>query len=127
MNNSNIADFTAANGITFRVRVVMENDRYGTEMCLTHKGPRFKSFGPLVELYDSRRPTDYLYVGTKEDAIKHGAMCLGRFAASYYSRTFLAHTGNGLCLRENVEAWRIDPATLKKMQEFVSSITHATV
>ena len=113
--------FAAANGITFRVRVVRIGERYGREMCLTHKGTPNHPGDPLVEFYDTRHPQDHEFAGTREDAKSAGVPPLGQFVARYYLST-LTHCAfaGGLCLQGGVPDWSIDSHTLALIRTWLA-------
>lgn len=115
---SRLTAVTAANGITFNVRLVEEGDPYGLNMALVHNKPGLLSgkVKPMVEFYDTRSQFHYDFVGTAEEAKAAGAKCLGQFVAHYFVETLLESIDvtPGVCLNGAVPAWQIDGEALRK-------------
>lgn len=100
----------ASHGVEFLVRLVEKGDPYGHNFCKVHDRE-----DPMVEFYDAANPHSYDFVGSREDAVAAGAVCLGQFVSSYYASTLLeniAHTG-GVDLCGHVPKWVIDGDALR--------------
>lgn len=99
---------TAANGVAFTARIVLDCQRYGLDDCLVHSGE------PLVEFYDTRYPeTDY-----------------GQFVSSYFVASIMMWDsymdegdarGRGLNLDGGVPIWTIDGATMDLFREWLAA------
>lgn len=93
-----LAPFTAANGVTFVVRLVEAGEVYGLRGCLTHEG-----HDPLVEFYDTRHQTE--------------ASPLGQFVSRYYLSTLAGNRDQlemrGLDLDGGVASWKVDHLTVR--------------
>lgn len=109
---------TAANGVTFLVRLVRLGDPYGREFCLTHDGS-----DALLEFYDTRYPFWYDYVGPKADAIAANAPVLGQFASRYCLST-LTQGGcrGGLNLDDGVPDWRLDAESMANVLAWAEAL-----
>jgi len=116
--------FKAANGITFLVRIVPVGAHYGAQFCLTN------STATMVEFYDTRRASDYDFVGSKEDAQKAGAEALGQFVTRYFLDTLRYRwdtkdprkPGTGLDLMGYEPSWKIDGVTMDRIHEWLDEV-----
>ena len=98
--------FTVTNneGNDFNVVVVLENDSYGLDDCLTHN-----SKDPLIEFYDAE------YVN------KHGFGVKGQFISRYSLSILSEHTnGYGLNLEGSIPKWTISELNLKESLIYVN-------
>lgn len=112
------ATFTADHGITFRVRLVRQGERYGAEHCLVHDQP-----DPLVEFYDTRYLFDYDFHGPKADAIAAKAPVLGQFISRYHLSTLREERGpRGLVLYGGCPSWCIEADTLAQIHHWLETI-----
>lgn len=91
-------DFTAVNGVPFRVRVVFKGDSYGQNFCLTHD-----SDDPLVEFYDKR------YNFTPH----------GQFVTRYFAVTLTERGENGLDLYGGEPNWKVDSFSMNRVKDFL--------
>jgi hypothetical protein len=100
-------DFTAANGIPFRVRVILKGDAYGLNNKLTC-GDK-----PLVAFYDLR------YMHTE----------YGQFVSRYYLETLLKDkrlAELGLCLDGGVRDWNVDAGNMRALLAFLAGVYAVT-
>lgn len=103
MKYVNATKVTAANGITFGVRIVDVGDSYG------YNFGQINNDRPMVEFYDTRYP--------------HTSF--GQFVARYYLSSLLDSSrgslaDSGLCLDMGIADWRIDGPTMRKVLDFIS-------
>lgn len=95
-----LATIQNANGIAFNVRVVMLNDSYGHNMCLTHAHKE-----PMVEFYDIRYKFE-----------RDGDIILGQFVSRYNLNTMQRlHPSRGLNLEGGVTDWSLDSKAVSEL------------
>ena len=90
--------------MNFNIRVVFEGDRYGRNLCLTHKESE-----PMVEFYDA----------------DHKFTEWGQFVSRYCLSTIVNGEKrlceNGLCLDGGVPAWRLTGDQMKEAFETIKA------
>ena|SRR5579875_3077543 len=89
-----IMDFVS-NGIPFRVRIIEQGDKFGSNYCIINRNRV-----PIVHFYDRR----------------YNSSGNGQFISSYYLSTLLhKDTKNGLCLQGGVPDWNISSASMSSV------------
>lgn len=106
----------AVMGQDWTVRIVEKNDKYGKDMCLTHRKVK-----PLVEFYDADHDFDR---GPNNEY-------LGQFVSRYCIDSLLGDEfsnpigdGRGLCLHGGVDKWSIDGKAMKVVAEFLKDFVN---
>ena len=94
--------------VPFTARIVNKGDRYGADMCLTHK-----EAAPLIEFYDARYPFDKAPDGE----------VLGQFVSRYYVDTLRADSGKdrGLNLDGGIADWSLDVPAMHAVDGFIAA------
>jgi hypothetical protein len=90
-------------GRRFLVRCIRKGDRYGLNGCLLHDGD-----DPVIEITDVTPPGET------------GPPAWQSFLARFPARTVLGWgTGGGVWLSGHDEAWRLSPAQVRQVVEWV--------
>lgn len=98
---------------SFNVRLVMQSDHYGREMCLTHN-----ERDPLVEFYDASNDIKEL---------DGSGVVLGQFVSRYYLSTLVGKYDGSqrLCLDcGNEDIWSINASNMKNVSDWLVDIAN---
>lgn len=93
--------------VPFRVRLVMQGDRYGLNDCLVHDNT-----DPLVEFFDQRYERQQ-----KTDN--------GQFVSRYFLSTLIESKNEGILLDTGSKDWFVDPKELNLVKHWAK--THPLV